>query len=655
MSNNGNANENKPTNVFNKVNGKVPYAVIKANVNPYVKSRVWARRVREAAAGGAPVVNFRNKRPSLKMVYLALAQALGVRYTTTGRGGGLEDAPFLPGVSAIPTIQRKLWSTPAAYMPVEQIRDVMAGHWGIDNISNNIKRNALNVKNSAPPPETLVTGAISSFYHPAFTQVCHDNGEWLINGFKVQKAAIIAKASAILGRNATVLVGAGSKGTKAAEADITKISIINWPRAGSNNYNRTRIIFTVGEDKVGPGEGAGAHGKEVAQLRFIMFAIYYMWQEIHQSPFPHPWKQIPVKNITLECVFLAAGAGTVQNTMITNQAASERTGYVSPNAPANKKIVNVVPVNLDKFCAIFRLDAYRFAEAMTAVDKKFRNKMIEYFTNIKRFNNNPNTNTLVNNSSLINVSSGLATLKLNNSTLGRNFKPVILRAPRTNWAKNQNRKNWELYWFSKYNSAGKYRPSINEAMAAFGRPRGSTRNITNVASYYSGESDPNRLARNEREAAFKGNEFGRAQAAAEAEARRLEAARVARKEAMAAGENRRIRTARDTLKRAQEAVNKYAGTATKAQEKRVTELKTAKMRFANAMAMYGGAPVNTNAYIQSVANRTNFAVAYKEFLTKNIDPGLLRQKLINLAAMNETGQYNAKRRYVNAQLARAPR
>ena len=64
---------------------------------------------------------------------------------------------------------------------------------------------------------------------------------------------------------------------------------------------------------------------------------------------------------------------------------------------------------------------------------------------------------------------------------------------------------------------------------------------------------------------------------------------------------------------------------------------------------------NKNAYIASIANRSNFPTAYAEFLTKNIPAGNLRQKLVELAASNTTGTYNAKRRYVNAQLARAIR
>ena len=64
---------------------------------------------------------------------------------------------------------------------------------------------------------------------------------------------------------------------------------------------------------------------------------------------------------------------------------------------------------------------------------------------------------------------------------------------------------------------------------------------------------------------------------------------------------------------------------------------------------------NKNAYIAAIANRNNFPTAYAEFLTKNIPAGNLRQKLVELATTNATGRYNAKRRYVNAQIARATR
>jgi hypothetical protein len=619
------ANTNENTrNVFNTAAGTVPYSKIKANVEPYVKSRVWAARVRRSAIADRPNINASNKRPTKKMVLLALAQALGVRYTTTGRGGGLEDAPFIPGVSAIPTIQRELWSTEVAYMPVAKIREVMNGHWGIDNLSNNIARNPLSNSGAPPREETLTNGAISSFYHPAFTQVCYGNGEWLINGFKVQKPAVIKKAATILGRtNANItngpnfLVGTGSKGTIAAEADITKITILNWPGPNSQNYSKTRIIFTIGEDKVGPGEGAQAHGKEVAQLRFIIFAIYYMWREIHMTNYPHPWKNIPIQNITLEAVFLAAGAGSVQNTIITNQARQERTGILAPNS-ANKKIINVVPINLDKFCAIFRLDAYRFAEAMTAVDRKFRQKMIEYFQDIEKLNRDPSINTLVNNSSPINVSAGLATLKLNNATLRRPFKPVFLREPRANSKNNVNRKQWEIKWLNKYKNLAvrttlRQRPGLNAAEKAFGKAI-NTRN--NVASYYSGKSNVERLERNYRESLFKKNQNAKEELKAAEAAARVAAAAEARKAAVAAGETKELRTARATYEKALEEFQKKKQ-GTKVYNVAKTELNKAKARLNTEQAKYNAQrasrPNLSNEAINAIINSVPFEKAYKDF------------------------------------------
>ena len=47
---NRNGNNNKPSGVLNRNNvGSVPYATIKGNVGPYVKSRVWANRVKAAS------------------------------------------------------------------------------------------------------------------------------------------------------------------------------------------------------------------------------------------------------------------------------------------------------------------------------------------------------------------------------------------------------------------------------------------------------------------------------------------------------------------------------------------------------------------------------------------------------------------------------
>jgi hypothetical protein len=67
--------------------------------------------------------------------------------------------------------------------------------------------------------------------------------------------------------------------------------------------------------------------------------------------------------------------------------------------------------------------------------------------------------------------------------------------------------------------------------------------------------------------------------------------------------------------------------------------------------------LNKNAYLTSIANRSDFAKAYSEFLTKNIPAGNLRQKLINLGAQTQNTYnkeaYNIKRRYVNSRIARA--
>jgi hypothetical protein len=631
---NNSTNENKNKTVFNTANGQVPYSKIKAAVAPYLKSRVWAERVRLSAAANRANVNLTNKRPTKKMVLMALAQIMGVKYTTTGRGGGLEDAPFIPGVSAIPTIQRDVWSTDVSHMPVDKIREYMNGHWGIEGLSNNISRNASpNVNKKVT--NTAVGGAISSFYHPAFTQVCHGNGEWLINGFKVQKAAVVEKAAKILGRTKEsitngpdFLVGSGTKGATAAEADITKITIINWPRGNSNNYSRTRIIFTIGEDKVGAGESAQAHGKEVAQLRFILFAIYYMWLELHEPNAPaHLWSKIPVENITLEAVFLAAGASTLQNTIISNQAREERTGIIAKSAPgtkSTKKIVNIVPVNLDKFCAIFRIDAYRFAEAMTAVDAKFRKKMIEYFQEIERLNSNPSLNIKMNNSTPVNLTTGLATVRLSNQALAKRFKPVYLRGPRNAWKNNratlENRKLWEKEWLEKYNQFATRalisRPGLKKAMQAFGGPRAN-----NTQSYYSGESNVNRLERNYRESLIRRNTEAAAARKAELDAARAAAETERIKASKASGEPQSLRTALNAFKRLQaDFSKKKEGTKVYTETKK--QLNAAQVRLAAEQAAYNAqiakVPNLSNTAINAIINSIPFDKAYAKFKTDHV-------------------------------------
>ena len=62
---------------------------------------------------------------------------------------------------------------------------------------------------------------------------------------------------------------------------------------------------------------------------------------------------------------------------------------------------------------------------------------------------------------------------------------------------------------------------------------------------------------------------------------------------------------------------------------------------------------NKDSIINRIArsNMGNFPRVYAEFLKTGIPPGELRNKLVNLARNNTTGQYNYKRQYVNARLA----
>ena len=436
------------------------------NLRPYVTSRLWAQQMKNNTGNGTL-----NTRPTQESIYLALATSLGARYTTTGRGGGLEDAPFIPGVAAIPTIQRKLWATTVAYMPKNDIQQIMAGHEGIQgyttplNIKNVNSAVVVNNKRLAAP-----AGAITSFYRPAFTQVCVGNGEWLINGFKVDKAGINSLVDTFKIDKSVVnlATAATGKGSTQAESDIAKFTIINWPQGNSQNFSKAHLIVTLGEDKVGAGEASGAKGKEIAQLRYTLFAIYYMWYDLHRPDAPaHPWKKIPVGNLTLEAVFLAAGAAGAASTLV-----SAQNSPTMMQVPGTRKYITapVRSVDLNKFCAIFRLDRKRFAYAITNVNRKFVNGMSKYFNMIKKNMNAPSKNKVRYNLNRpnINLKVPLSSSNLVLPTGLPAFKPAILREPRKNM--NVARKKAELNWLKKVKNVGGNglnRKSLNNAIRTF--------------------------------------------------------------------------------------------------------------------------------------------------------------------------------------------
>ena len=436
------------------------------NLRPYVYSRLWAQQMKNNKE-----VNSHNPRPTKESIYLALATALGARYTTTGRGGGLEDAPFIPGVAAIPTIQRSLWATTVAYMPKNEIEQIMTGHTGIHgyaaplNVKNANSSTVVNNKRLAAP-----AGAITSFYRPAFTQVCVGNGEWLINGFKVDKAGInsLVETFKIDKSVVNVATAATGKGSTQAESDIAKFSIINWPQGNSQNFSKAHLIVTLGEDKVGAGEASGAKGKEIAQLRYTLFAIYYMWHDLHRPDAPaHPWKKIPVGNLTLEAVFLAAGAPGAASTLVSAQNTP-----TMMQIPGTRKYITapVRSVDLNKFCAIFRLDRKRFAYAITNVNRKFVNGMASYFNKIKQNMNKPSNQKerYSLNGPNINLKVPLSSTQFVFPPGLPSFKPAILREPRKNM--NIARKKAELNWLKKVKNVGGNgvnRKSLNNAIKTF--------------------------------------------------------------------------------------------------------------------------------------------------------------------------------------------
>ena len=438
---NGNVNNAKEGINISAIAGKnnLIYANVVKNIAPYIQSRIWARRVNKRARG-LPITNA-DSVPTKEMVYTALVTSLGMRYITTGRGGAAEDAPFLPKVAAIPVIPRSLWSTNRTYLPERNVRASMTNLWGALGQSN---RNSINVPRNAGVAEAALSrGAISNFYKPAFRQICTHDGEWLVNGFKVDKPRVQRVAAGVLQRVFKMSsvqanqvsksnIGESSKGTTAAESDMLKITILNY-----GDPNKSTIIFTIGEVKVGEGEAAGSKGKEMAQLRFSMYAIYYMFRQVRLDG-QHPWASI--KNIKIDAVFLAAGAENVNNAKFTVQ---EKPTVVRLT-PTETTTMTVSKVNLDKFCAIFRLDKRRFGMAMTEVDRIFLNSMVGYMTAIR---NNPNAPIMLNTRLPAIEKLGA---RLSVQLHPQNFTMAKLYKARKAWGNNINRTNYEARWLENF-------------------------------------------------------------------------------------------------------------------------------------------------------------------------------------------------------------
>ena len=440
MNANGNANNKEGINI-SAIAGKnnLIYANVVKNIQPYIQSRIWARRVNKRARG-LPITNA-DSVPTKEMVYTALVTSLGMRYITTGRGGAAEDAPFLPKVAGIPVIPRSLWSTSSTAMAATSVNREMTNLWGA--LGKNGNRNTINVPRNVGVAEPALTrGAISNFYKPAFRQICTHDGEWLVNGFKVDKPRVQRVAAGVLqkmGMSSAQAnqvsksnIGEGSKGTTAAESDMLKITILNY-----NDPNKSTIIFTIGEVKVGEGEAAGAKGKEMAQLRFSMYAIYYMFRQVRLDG-QHPWASI--KNIKIEAVFLAAGVENVNNAKFTVQ----QNPTVVRLTPTETVTMTVSKVNLDKFCAIFRLDKKRFGMAMTEVDRIFLNSMVGYMTAIR---NNPNEPILLNTRLPAIEKLGA---RLSGNLRPQNFTMAKLYKARKAWGNNRNRSNYEARWLENF-------------------------------------------------------------------------------------------------------------------------------------------------------------------------------------------------------------
>lgn len=363
---NGNNGNNGSLNLSGLNVDTLPWSDRKLDVlRPYVMSAVQAR-VDLAKQMGVPA-NQIPREPKMYDIYLALAISTGATFVTVGRGNALESAPFVPGVAAIPTIPRGLWSTTAVALPSAEIARIMPReYWG------QLTTPPTGFPEAFPGPvppnnQDNVEGGISSFYHPAFMQVCTGAGEWLFNGFKINKANIREKAAA-LGINVSTIAGPTGKGYKQAESDAFKLTLYQYRGADGQLHWGLRI--TAGEAKSGLGEAPGKKGAEVAQLRYTLVACYIMFKEIQNSAYYHPWKMVEM--VTFEACFIGAGAQSVYDIIITEQ--KNDSVFNVPGIQTTP--VDIRRVNLPRFCAIFRLDRFRFALARTGIVDKFKNKIL---------------------------------------------------------------------------------------------------------------------------------------------------------------------------------------------------------------------------------------------------------------------------------------
>jgi hypothetical protein len=429
---NNNNNNNKNLNLTQITEATLPWGDRRLDMlRPYVQSAFQAR-IDLAQQMGLPVPRY----PKMSDVYLALAISTGTTFSTVGRGNALESAPFVPGVAAIPAIPRGLWSTTSAVLPQSEIMRIMpSDNWGLKGPPASISNRPST--GGAPMPSNSQDnqeGGISSFYHPAFMQICIGQGEWLVNGFKVNKAAIESKA-ATLSLSVTSISNPTGKGFKQSESDILKVTIYPYREGAVLKFG---IKFTVGEAKSGLGEASGKKGAEVAQLRYTLMALYIMWREIHTAPAYHPWKNI--EKITFEGCFIGAGAQSIYDIIITEQ---QKNSVIAVTGVATTP-VDIRRVNLPRFCAIFRLDRFRFALARTGIVDVFKNKILTLYSLSK--NNAVNAvgrvDRNVTETTQIPLKSTLQGYSL--STNGRfsaarnKFKMAVLSTPRNRSTLNEN-------------------------------------------------------------------------------------------------------------------------------------------------------------------------------------------------------------------------
>jgi len=350
----------------------------------------------------------------------ALLGKMTAAMTTTGRGGAAEDGPFVRGVSKCKTVRREDWSPNSG---IGLGARALYTRWLTDP--------------SCTTPDDRPLGIMDSNGRALA-------GDWIINGFKVDKPYFIRR----FGQNNVKIfysqfgqarrgaqtklrgpgpngsyttntgevwqsVGAASNGSpmfkypgaprqppvKAARSSTRNA---NWtiPKAvslekGTNeaegDLTRWSVILptpttrgivrcTVGEVKAGF-KAAGTYAKEINQLRFIICSIYVMVLDMKRDPAPHPWKDF---DFIFEGVIFAASPLHVWDVIVKEHDVAREVAHIELPAGSFTKYVAVKirRVNYNKFCEVFSIDKERYWKVIQYTHQKYINYLQAIITRL---------------------------------------------------------------------------------------------------------------------------------------------------------------------------------------------------------------------------------------------------------------------------------